>query len=105
MSVALAAGGEEAAALQGEIDALVKQLADEAELASATLDRAEAAERELASLRSQLDERQARICLYVALLPRRASGFHSASACLDLGRSRALLQFALNPRLLLLLLP
>ena len=42
------------------MDALEKQLAEEAELASATLDRAEAAERELASLRAQLEERQAR---------------------------------------------
>ena len=52
------AGGEEAAALQGEVDALVKQLADEADLVSATLDRAEAAEREMAALRAQLDERE-----------------------------------------------
>jgi len=53
-------GGAAAEALQGEVDALEKQLAEEAELASATLDRAEAAERELASLRAQLEERQAR---------------------------------------------
>ena len=38
----------------------MKQLVDEAELASETLDRAEAAERELADLRAWLDDRQAR---------------------------------------------
>ena len=42
------------------MEALEKQLAEEAELASATLDRAEAAERELTSLRTQLEEQQAR---------------------------------------------
>ena len=46
-------------ALQGEVEALERQLTEEAELASATLDRAEAAERELAALRARLDERQA----------------------------------------------
>ena len=59
------------AGLQGEVDALVKQLAEEAELASATLDRAEAAESELSSLRAQLDERQA--CRVSGLL---AAGLH-----------------------------
>ena len=50
-------GAREVVQLRGEVEALVEQLAEEAELASTALDRAEAAEAEVAHLRTQQVQR------------------------------------------------
>ena len=69
----------------------MKQLSDEAELASTTLDRAEAAERELATLRAQLDERRVRASfpyLCRCTVSRLLSGHRSLLCHMLLGDSR-----------------